>query len=163
MLDVARQRLGDRVEFHAVTVQELSVPARQFDLAIAGWVLGHFVAWHADRWREEIGQALGRMGAALRPGGVLAIIETLGSGAREPCPPTPGLGAYYDWLERERGFARTVLRTDYSFPDVERAAAVTGAFFGPDFAARVRQEQWVRVPECTGLWWRRAAAAFTPA
>ena len=45
-----------------------------------------------------------------------------------------------------------MIRTDYRFDDVDTAAAVTGFFFGDQFAARVRRESWRRVPECTGIW-----------
>lgn len=159
MLETARrklQRFGDACQLHHVSVQEFEVGGA-FDLAIAGWVLGHFVEWFAPSWREEIGRALDRMLGALAPGGALAIIETLGTGHTEPTPPTPGLAEYYEWLERDRGLQRTVLHTDYVFPDVETAAAVTGAFFGQVFADQVRRHSWARVPECTGLWSRRQA------
>ena len=155
MLEVARRRLarfGDAVELQLASVQELAAPAGQFDLALAGWVLGHFVEWFGPRWRDEIRAALDRMQAALAPGGVLVIIETLGTGQTEPAPPTPGLAEYYDWLEGERGMTRTSVRTDYVFADADTASSVTGAFFGDDFAARVRREGWARVPECTGIW-----------
>lgn len=160
MLEVARRKL-DRFpdhgcELHQLTVQQFTQPGTGFDLAISGWVLGHFVEWFAPTWRDEIGGALDRMQSALAPGGALAVIETLGTGHAEPTPPTPGLAEYYEWLERDRGFERTVLRTDYVFPDVETAAAVTGGFFGQEFAQRVRRQGWARVPECTGLWSRRS-------
>jgi ubiquinone/menaquinone biosynthesis C-methylase UbiE len=159
MLDVARRKLerfGDHgCELHPLTVQQFMVPGTDFDLAIAGWVLGHFVEWFSASWRDEIGRALDKMQAALAPGGVLAIIETLGTGHTTPMAPTPGLADYYRWLEQDRGFQRTALRTDYVFSDVETAASVTGAFFGPSFADQVRRERWSRVPECTGLWSRR--------
>jgi SAM-dependent methyltransferase len=162
MLAVARRRLARfpaaSCELHCVGVQEFEMAPGRFDLAVAGWVLGHFVEWFAPRWRAEIGRALDRMLAALAPGGALVVIETLGTGQVEPAPPTAGLAEYYGWLEGERGFQRAVLRTDYAFPDVETAASVTGAFFGADFAARVRQHGWARVPECTGIWWLRLPA-----
>ena len=162
MLDVARRRLArfpaDRCELHLATAQELVAPVARFDLAIAGWVLGHFVEWYPASWRDEIGGVLDKMEGALRPSGMVAIIETLGTGETEPAPPTPGLADYYAWLEQERGFHRTALRTDYAFPDVETAASVSGAFFGDRFAERVRAESWKRIPECTGLWSRRQAS-----
>ncbi|HKE19877.1 MAG TPA: class I SAM-dependent methyltransferase [Kofleriaceae bacterium] len=160
MLEVARRNLerfpDHGCELHLASVQDFTPPGGDFALAIAGWVLGHFVEWFAPAWRDEIGRALDRMLAALAPGGVLMIIETLGTGFTEPTPPTPGLAEYHDWLERDRGMERTALRTDYVFPDVETAASTCGAFFGQDFAARVRREKWARVPECTGMWVRRA-------
>jgi ubiquinone/menaquinone biosynthesis C-methylase UbiE len=159
MLDVARRKLerfgNHGCELHPLTVQQFTAPGTDFDLAIAGWVLGHFVEWFVATWRHEIGAALDKMQAALAPGGVLAIIETLGTGHTTPTAPTPGLADYYRWLEQDCGFQRTALRTDYVFSDVDTAASVTGAFFGPSFADQVRRERWSRVPECTGLWTRR--------
>lgn len=161
MLEVARRRLArfpaERCVLHEAPVQEMEIGEQSFDLALAGWVLGHFVEWYAPDWRGEIGRALDRMEAALVPGGVIAILETLGTGSTEPAPPSPGLAEYYRWME-ERGFERAVLRTDYAFQDVDSAAAVAGAFFGEEFAERVRRESWSRIPECTGLWSRRIEA-----
>lgn len=159
MRELALRRLPHaRLEMRAGGVEDLVVEAGRFDLAIAGWVLGHFVSWHAPDGLAKIGAALDRMTAALRPGGVVAVIETLGTGTTDARPPDAGLAAMYAWLEQERGLTRTVLATDYAFPDVETAASVTGAFFGADFAARVRREGWSRVPERTGLWYGVARA-----
>lgn len=163
MSEVASRRFGaavqqGRLELRRVAVQDLVVEPSSFDLALAGWVLGHFVDWHAPRWRDEIGAALDRMAIAVRPSGVLVVVEALGTGETQPRPPDPGLGEYHAWLEEDRGFTRTVIRTDYRFADVETAAVVTGRFFGPAFADRVRRERWTTVPECTGIWFRRAAA-----
>jgi len=159
MCAAARRRLArygaDRLALFVEGVHDLSLPSGQFDLAVAGWVLGHFIDWHGPRWRDEIDRALVIMDKALAPNGVLAIIETLGTGQSEPTPPTSGLAEFYTWLERERGFHRTVVRTDYLFADVDSAASIMRAFFGPDMAAHVRALGRARVPECTGIWSRR--------
>ena len=112
----------------------------------------------AARTAAAIGRALAELERALRPGGTLVVIETLGTGRTEPAPPTPELAEYFAWLEGEQGMRRVAIRTDYRFADVEAAARATGFFFGAEFAARVRREGWARVPECTGLWWRRAGS-----
>lgn len=156
MLSVARRKLAgfpaDRLSLYPVSAQEIPIEGRVFDLALAGWVFGHFRTWFEPRWREEIGACLDRMESGLVPGGVLVIIETLGTGQTEPTPPNDALAEYYAWLENERGMSRQSLRTDYRFADVDAAARVTGTFFGEVFAARVRRERWARVPECTGVW-----------
>lgn len=166
MLEVAREHLTRLTaaqpavtawELHVAEARDLAVPAGWADLAIAGWVFGHQRYWHPQSWKENIEQALTRMEKALKPQGKLVLIETLGTGRTEPRPPTPELAEYFDWLERAHGMNRVAIRTDYLFPSVEAAAAVTGFFFGADFADTVRREKWTRVPECTGLWWKSQA------
>lgn len=157
MLAVARDHLS---QMGAVLAQadgrQLPIRSAWADIAVAGWVFGHMTAWMADRWQTTIGQAFDEMARALKPGGTLIIIETMGTGHTEPAAPSEGLAAYYTWMENARGFNRVTLRTDYRFADVETAAQVTGFFFGSAFADQVRRERWTRVPECTGLWWKRA-------
>lgn len=160
MLDVARRHLtaiADAApwELHHADARSLPVPSGWADIAIAGWVFGHLRTWFPDDWAYEIAIGLGEMRRALRPGGVLIVIETLGTGSEVPAAPTPELGEYYRFLEGVERLKRRTIRTDYQFPDVETAATTTGFFFGDAFAARVRREGWSRVPECTGLWWKR--------
>jgi hypothetical protein len=94
------------------------------------------------------------MARALRPGGALIVIETLGTGLEEARPPSPELAEYYAWLEGERGFSRRAIRTDYKFADASKAASAMGFFFGDAFAEEIRRKGWARVPEYTGVWWR---------
>jgi SAM-dependent methyltransferase len=157
MLAVARRRGGPGAVFAVADALALPVRSGWADLAIAGWALGHLRAWHVDHWRDSIGRALAGMERALRPGGTLVVIETLGTGEERPRPPSPELAEYYAWLEGDQGMERLAVRTDYRFPDPETAARATRFFFGGEFAARVQREGWSRVPECTGLWWRHAA------
>jgi ubiquinone/menaquinone biosynthesis C-methylase UbiE len=151
MLAVARRHLPAAAWCRA-DARALPVAPGWADVAVAGWVFGHFRSWMADGWRHEVGRALDEMRRALRPGGALIIVETLGTGSAEPAPPTPGLAEYYAWLEETHGFARRAIRTDYRFRDVEEAARVCGFFFGAAFGERVRAEGWARVPEHTGVW-----------
>jgi ubiquinone/menaquinone biosynthesis C-methylase UbiE len=124
------------------------------DVAIAGWSFGHSVGWFPERWREEIGAAVDEMARVLRPGGTAIILETMTTGSETPAPPTEGLAAYYAWLEHERGFQSRTIRTDYQFESLDEADRLTRFFFGDELAERVRRENWVILPENTGLWWR---------
>lgn len=170
MLEVARKHLSaieggvpwelccaDARDLTGASAGESNIASGWADLAIAGWVFGHFREWMPENWRVEIAQAIAEMRRVLKPGGTLILAETLGTGREEPQAPTAGLAQYFSWLEAQ-GFTRVTLRTDYQFPSVAEAARITGFFFGDAFAARVRRERWTRVPECTGLWWHRAAA-----
>jgi len=157
MLEIARRHLEAQKppaawEIHCADARALPVPDGWADVAVAGWVFGHLRHWLPDGWRAEISQALDEMKRALRPGGAVILIETLGTGREDPLPPSPALAEYFVWLEAEQGMKRSTIRTDYSFPDVATAAATTGFFFGEAFGERVKSEGWKRVPECTGLW-----------
>jgi len=156
MLEVARAKLEKTgLQNWTVTVADnraLPVANRVADLSVAGWSLGYCTIWYAESWRQEIGQALAEMKRVLRPGGTVVILETLGTGSETPCPPNDALGTYYAWLESEHGFSSTWIRTDYRFESLSEAQQSTRFFFGDEFADRVGRENWVIVPECTGVW-----------
>jgi ubiquinone/menaquinone biosynthesis C-methylase UbiE len=162
MLEVARRHVAGqsagRCALLGADALALPVRAGWADVALAGWALGHLRSWHAASWRETIGRALAGMERALRPGGTLVVIETLGTGEERPRPPSGELAEYYVWLEGEQRMQRVAIRTDYRFADPEAAARATGFFFGGEFATRVLAQGWSRIPECTGLWWRRTDA-----
>jgi ubiquinone/menaquinone biosynthesis C-methylase UbiE len=130
--------------------RRLPVADRVADVVIAGWSICYLVAWNAKTWQAEVEQALAEMKRALRPGGTLVILETLGTGHETPYRPEP-LAAYYRLLE-EMGFSSTWIRTDYQFESVHEAAELTGFFFGEELADRVIREKLVILPECTGIW-----------
>ena len=48
------------------------------------------------------------------------------------------------------------IRTDYRFASVQEAVELTRFFFGDELADRVRVEDWLVLPENTGIWWRRS-------
>lgn len=157
MLDVARRHLQacgrQNFELHLGAAEQLPIAAAVADVAIAGWVFGHFRYWMPDDWQVSVQRAIDEMDRCVRPGGTVIIIETLGTGTSDPKPPSPQLAEYYGWLEG-RGFVRSTVRTDYRFDDVETTATVCGFFFGPALADQIRAQRWSRVPECTGLWSR---------
>jgi SAM-dependent methyltransferase len=155
MLAVARRWLGETFEGHVADIRVTRLAPQSAELAIAGWVLGHFCEWYGAEWQREIDAVLTNLWNALTPGGALVIIETLGTGTEHAAPPNAELAEYYAWLESTWGMQRQELCTDYRFGSVEDAARSIGFFFGPELERRVREEAWRIVPERTGLWWRR--------
>lgn len=158
MLDVAIARLCElgRDNWWADVADNRALPVADAsaDLSIQGWSFGHFCGWFPERWRYEIGRAVNEMLRVLRPEGVAVILETLGTGSETPQPPNDDLAAYYAWLEDDMGFSSTWIRTDYRFESLEEAETLTRFFFGDELAEAVVQNNWVILPECTGVWWR---------
>jgi ubiquinone/menaquinone biosynthesis C-methylase UbiE len=156
MLDVARARLGSHARLKLVQADAAALPVSDgwADLGIAAWVFGHFRHWLPDGWRDHIGVAIDELSRTVRRGGALVIVETLGTGRTQPAPPNSHLAEYYAWLERDRGFTRAEIRTDYAFQSVDEAARVLGFFFGEEKARLVRERGWATIPECTGVWSR---------
>ena len=160
MLRVARRHLTRMPQVScSLTVADnraLPLPARCADVAVAGWSFGHSTVWNSDCWHGEIRPALDEMLRVLRPGGTALILETLGLGAETPRAPTAELADYYRWLEAERGFTRRWLRTDFRFASVAGGEDLLRFFFGDAVARQLRRSGSRILPECTGIWWRRA-------
>jgi ubiquinone/menaquinone biosynthesis C-methylase UbiE len=131
----------------------LPIVADWADVVSAGWAIGHFVGWYSDDWPIQVDRALVAMQRAAKPGGTLIIMETLGTGVRQPAPPTEGLAAYYAYLE-ELEFTRQEISTNYQFASVDEAADLCRFFFGDSMAERILTEGLSRVPEFTGIWSR---------
>ncbi|MBL4689080.1 MAG: class I SAM-dependent methyltransferase [Nannocystaceae bacterium] len=155
MLEVARQRLQadghlDRATIVVADARTLPLPDGCADVAVAGWVFGHFRGWMADTWRDEVDRAVAEMARVVVPGGMHTIIDTLGTGHETPRV-NAELDEYFDHLCAAHGFARSWVRSDYVFADVDTAARVSGTFFGDRLAAQVRENNWHRIPECTAI------------
>ncbi len=136
------------------TNEALPLADASVDLAVEGWSFGHAVDWYPDRWRAVVDQMVSEARRILRPGGTLILIETLGTGSKQPQPPTEGLAALYRLWEAQ-GFQHRWIRTDYQFESLEEADVLTRFFFGDALADRVRRDGLLILPECTGLWWQR--------
>lgn len=134
--------------------RKLPIADESADIAMEGWSFGHFCGWYHEHWRQEIEKALDEMQRLLRPGGAAILLETLGTGRETPQPPTPELADFYRWLQTEKGFEHSWIRTDYRFTSLTQAEQLTRFFFGSELADTVVANNLVILPECTGLWWR---------
>ena len=135
-------------------IRSLPLPTAKFDICTAGWVIGHFTEWFTADWREQIRHVLEEIYRVVKTNGVIIFFETLGTGSVLPTPPTPELEQYYAYLEDDWGFMRRELSTDYQFDSVNDAIFRTEFFFGPELASKIRQNDWSRVPEWTGMWYK---------
>ncbi len=120
------------------------------DLVVSGWSFSYLSVW-GDRSQLEAGWR--EVERVLRPGGTVILVESLGTGN-----PTPirldHLSDYYAWLG-EKGFTSTTISTDYQFESEYEARELVKFFFGEDMARDIGSLFSTRLPEFTGLWWRR--------
>ena len=122
------------------------------DLVISGWSFCYLAVWGGADWQSALRAGLDEIRRILRPGGMILIIESLGTGTEKPRPPEH-LEAYFAWLT-EAGFERGWTRTDYRFESLEEAVELSTFFFGEEMGQQVRKKQWIILPECTGIWWK---------
>ncbi len=155
MLDVATAKLLQsgltnwRVD--VADHRELPLEDEVADLVTSGWSLCYAAIWCEGGWQEELGEALAEMKRVLRPGGTIIILETLGTGHETPHR-YDELKEYLAYLE-EHGFSSTWIRTDYRFESLSEAKELSHFFFGEELAQQVVDNNWVILPECTGIWW----------
>lgn len=124
------------------------------DLVIAGWSFCYLAVWNPDDWVSELNHGLTEVQRLLKPGGMLVLLENYGTGADSPNPPTHLL-EYFNFLREIAGFHFDWFRTDYHFNSLQEAIDLSGFFFGTEMAAKVRKHNWVFLPECTAIFWRR--------
>jgi len=131
-----------------VPVQDASA-----DLVISGWSFSYLAVWGGADWQSALRDGLNEIQRILRPGGMVLMIESLGTGTEKPRPPEH-LRAYFDRLT-EAGFERGWTRSDYRFESLEEAVELSTFFFGEEMGQQVREKNWVILPECTGIWWKK--------
>ena len=133
--------------------RSIPVADHSADLVVSGWSVAYLYVWNAETWKVELGKWLGEMKRILRPGSFIVLFESLGTGNESPIQ-LEHLKEYYPWLD-EAGFQNKWIRTDYKFESVEEAEELARFFFGGELGNKVRQNNWVILPECTGVWWKQ--------
>lgn len=157
MLRVCRQRLEasglSNWKVEVADHRQLPVPNSSADLVVSGWSVSYLAVWNPDSWRKELENWLGEMKRVLRRGSYIVLFESLGTGNESPIK-LEHLAAYYPWLD-EAGFQNKWIRTDYKFESLEEAEELSRFFFGDGLGDKVKANNWVVLPECTGVWWLR--------
>jgi len=132
--------------------RKVPAPTGAADVVLSGWSICCLAVYSGASWERELDAGLREMKRVVAPGGMVIIIETLGTGYSSPHSPE-GLTAYYGNLTG-RGFQSSWIRTDYRFQSMAEAKDLTTFFFGSEPLATLRVvDGGVVLPECTGLWW----------
>ena len=155
MLQVAKVSLqkANAKNWLVAAADNMQLPVRSAcaDLVMSGWSLCYLAVWGGDDWKRSLQNGLKEIKRVLREGGIVIILETMGTGFETPNPP-PHLANYFAFL-KEMGFSSTWIRTDYQFESLAEAEELSSFFFGEELTAKVRKNEWVFLPECTGVWW----------
>jgi ubiquinone/menaquinone biosynthesis C-methylase UbiE len=156
MLRVCRERLvaSGLSNWHVDVAdhRQLPVPDHAADLVVSGWSVSYLAVWDPENGQAELDKWLVEMKRVLRRDGMIIIFESLGTGNEEPVR-LEHVESTYRWLDAN-GFESKWIRTDYKFASLEEAIELSRFFFGDELGDKVERNQWVILPECTGVWWR---------
>jgi len=156
MLRVCRERLVasglSNWQVDVADHRQLPVPDHSADLVVSGWSVSYLAVWNQKNGSAELDKWLMEMKRVLRQNGMIILLESLGTGNEEPIR-LEHVESTYQWLDAH-GFENKWIRTDYKFESLEEAIDLSRFFFGDELGDKVEQNQWVILPECTGVWWR---------
>ena len=157
MLRVCREKLTEsglsNWEINLADHRQLPVADRSANLLVSGWSVSYLAVWNPETWHTELNKAFEEMKRVLKRGSYIVLFESLGTGYESPIK-LDHLKNFYPWLD-EMGFQKKWIRTDYQFESLEEAEYLSRFFFGNELGDKVKRNNWVILPECTGVWWRR--------
>ncbi|GED59552.1 class I SAM-dependent methyltransferase [Brevibacillus formosus] len=156
MLEVNAQQLTQAglSNWKTSVADHRNIPAddNSADVILAGWTVCYLTSSEVPNNELNLEKIIQEMKRVLRPGGMIVIMETMGTGYETPHPPE-FLTQYYSLLENRHGFSHKWIRLDYRFADLKEAERQARFFFGDELADRVIMEKLVTLPECAGVWW----------
>jgi len=137
--------------------RQIPVGDASADLVISGWSFCYLAVWGGKKWKSALQAGLGEIERIIRPGGMIILIESLGTMEGSPNPPEH-LKGYFAWLD-EQGFQSTWIRTDYKFESTYEAKELISFFFDHNLASEVEFITGTILPECTGIWWKQVKSS----
>jgi len=155
MLRVCREKLSkmnvSNWKIDVADHRQLPINDNSANLIVSGWSVSYLAVWNKDSWRSELEKWLTEMKRVLMPNSFIVLFESLGTGNESPIK-LEHLKNFYIWLD-EVGFQNKIIRTDYKFESIQEAEELSRFFFGNELGDKVLKNNWVILPECTGVWW----------
>jgi SAM-dependent methyltransferase len=155
MLEAARERLApfsEKISYQVADNLDLPVLPEKADVFIEGWSWGHSIVDRPGTVEATAELLFTNIRKNLVPGGIVILIETLGTNQKDPAAPLARLGEFYQILQARYHMQQTVLATDYRFPSVREAADTLGFFFGNAMKQDILTANSPVIPEWTGVW-----------
>ena len=158
MLRVCRQKLLisglNNWQVDLADHRQLPVEDHSADLIVSGWSVSYLAVSDSEgTWHIQLEKWMTEMKRVLKPDGMIVLFESLGTGNEAPIQ-LEHLKDFYPWLVKT-GFQQKWIRTDYKFDSLEEAEYLSRFFFGNELGDKVSQNNWVILPECTGVWWKK--------
>ena len=129
----------------------IPLPPSTADVVFSGWSVSYLASWEPTLGEKNLSLWLSEAHRILRASGLIILLESLGTGNSQPIK-LEHLRTFYDWLDKQH-FQQMWIRTDYRFESLDEAVRLTNFFFGRELSERVRGENLIILPECTGIWW----------
>ena len=162
MLNFAKTNLvcyARKIDYKIADNLQLPDLSRKADVFIEGWSFGHTVSdgKTAAEIRQRTGVLIENASRNIVSGGVMVIVESLGTNVEKAEPPTEKLSIFLNEFSSKYKFHKTVINTDYKFPTNEDAVRIMGFFFGEDRVPEIGARNSGVIPEWTGVWIRETA------
>jgi len=155
MLRVCREKLSktnlSNWKIDVADHRQLPIDDNSANLVVSGWSVSYLAVWNKETWRAELEKWLTEMKRILTPNSYIVLFESLGTGNDSPIK-LEHLKDFYVWLD-EVGFQNKIIRTDYKFESIQEAEELSRFFFGDELSDKVLKNNWIILPECTGVWW----------
>ena len=156
MLRVCRERLIatglSNWQVDVADHRQLPAEDHSVDLVVSGWSVSYLSVWNKENGNAELDKWLIEMRRVLQKSGTIILFESLGTGNESPVR-LEHVEPTYQWLD-ENEFQNKWIRTDYQFESLEEAEELSRFFFGDELGDKLLKNNWIVLPECTGVWWK---------
>lgn len=139
------------VHFLSGEHKRLPLADESVDAIVEGWAFLRAYRTSFPEWRAEFQSIWDEARRVLRPGGTIAVIETMGTFDLWNSVPE-AISPLYDHFETEMKLSKVLVRTDYRFQDLQEAVDLGGFFFGEEIGAAIGTKGSPIVPELTAVW-----------
>ena len=124
----------------------------EIDVFIEGWSFGHTIHENSNNLEKRITLLVNNLLSIVNNNGKIIIIESAGTNVEAPIFTNKHHEKFYNILENEYGFKKTIITTDYKYPNYHEAGRIMGFFFGDEMEDDIINNKKEIIKEFTGIW-----------